>query len=153
MLIQSPAILEWLEERFPEPALLPQHAGERATVRAMAALVACDIHPVNNLRILKALRGDLNATDAQVSAWAARWISDGFAALETLISRHGYGLAYGAEPTLADCCLVPQVYSAQRFGVTLDAYPNLIAANDKARVLPAFRQAHPDLQPDADSPM
>lgn len=150
VLIQSPAILEWLEENYPEPALLPKSSRDRAAVRAMASLVACDIHPINNLRIQKALRNDLAAGEEQVSAWIGRWIGEGFSALETLITRHGEGFAHGAEPTLADCCLVPQVYSAQRFGVALEAYPNLMAANDRARALSAFKKAHPDHQPDAD---
>lgn len=150
VLIQSPAILEWLEETHPRPALLPKDPGNRATVRAMAALVCCDIHPINNLRVLQTLRGDLHASEAQVNVWIARWIGDGFTALETLINRHGNGFAVGDTPTLADCCLVPQVYSAQRFDVNLDAYPGLMAATEKARALPAFKNAHPDQQPDAD---
>lgn len=150
VLIQSPAILEWLEEVYPKPALLPDNAARRATVRAMVALICCDIHPLNNLRVLQTLRSDWHADTDQVKTWAARWIDDGFAALDTLIARHGDGFAFGSTPTLADCCLVPQVYSAQRFSVDLDAYPNVMAAVANARALPAFAQAHPDLQPDAD---
>lgn len=150
VLTQSTAILEWLEERHPEPALLPANPAERAAVRAMVALVACDIHPLNNLRVLNALRGDLNATPEQVSGWAQRWIADGFAALEALIQRHGGAFAFGDAPTLADCCLVPQVYSARRFAVDLAPYPRLLAATDAAQRLPAVAAAHPDRQPDAD---
>ncbi|WP_445190864.1 maleylacetoacetate isomerase [Sphingomonas sp. Tas61C01] len=149
VIVQSPAILEWIEERFPTPALLPAGADDRAAVRAMIAIVACDIHPLNNLRVQTMLRRDLGADDAAVSAWIARWIGDGFAALETLIARHGSGFAFGDAPGLADCVLVPQVYSAERFAVDLAPYPALMAAADRARGLDAFQQAHPDRQPDA----
>lgn len=151
VLIQSPSILEWLEERFPDPPLLPSDAIERATVRAMAAVVGCDIHPLNNLRVLKSLRADLGADEAQVSAWIARWIESGFAALETLIARHGDGYAYGDKPTLADAYVVPQVYAAERFGVSLNAFPALAAAANHARTHPAIAAAAPEVQPDADT--
>lgn len=150
VLTQSPAILEWLDETYPAPALLPADANGRAIVRAMAAMIACDIHPVNNLRILNALRTEFGADEAAVQRWIARWIGDGFSALETLIARHGDGFAFGATPTIADCHLVPQVYSAERFAVDLSPYPHLRAAADNARALPAFAVAHPDRQPDAD---
>ncbi|WP_206244758.1 maleylacetoacetate isomerase [Novosphingobium terrae] len=150
VLIQSPAILEWLEEVHPQPPLLPAGPVGRAQVRAMAAVVGCDIHPVNNLRILKSLRADLGADEAQVSAWIARWITEGFAALEQLIARHGGAYAYGETPTLADIYLVPQVYAAERFGVDLSPYPRLTAAAAHARHHPAFIKAAPEAQPDAD---
>lgn len=150
VLTQSPAMLEWIEETWREPALLPVTPVDRATVRAMAALVTCDIHPLNILRVLNALRGDLHADAEAVGRWIARWIGEGFAALDTLIERHGAGFAFGDTPTLADCCLVPQVYSAERFAVDLSPYPRLVAAADRARALPAFRAAHPSRQPDAD---
>lgn len=150
VLTQSPAILEWIDEVYPDPPLLPVDANDRAMVRAMAATIACDIHPVNNLRILNALRTDFGADEAAVSRWIARWIGDGFAALETLIARYGDGFSFGATPTIADCHLVPQVYSAERFAVDLSPYPHLKAAADKARAFPAFAAAHPDRQPDAD---
>ena len=149
VLIQSPAILEWLEETFPEPALLPRGAQDRAEVRAMAAVVGCDIHPLNNLRVLKALKRDLGASDDQLAAWEARWIGDGFAALEGLIRRRGQDFAWGNRPTLADCYLVPQVYSAERFGVDLEPYPLIRAVAERCRALDAFARAHPDNQPDA----
>lgn len=149
VLVQSPAILEWIEERYPAPALLPADPVARATVRAMAAIVACDIHPLNNLRVQQALRRDLGADDAAVAGWIGRWIADGFAALETLVARHGRGFAFGDTPTLADCTLVPQVYSAERFAVDLAAYPALMAAAARARGLDAVAAAHPDRQPDA----
>ena len=149
VLTQSPAILEWLEERYPDPPLLPSSATDRAIVRAMAATVACDIHPLNNLRVLNAVR-DLGADGEGVKRWTARWIADGFAALEAIIAKHGDGFAFGDQPTLADCHLVPQVYSAERFAVDLTPYPRLLAAAEQARALPAFARAHPDRQPDAD---
>ena len=152
VLTQSPAILEWLEERHPLPPLLPRDSAGRAVVRAMAAAIGCDIHPLNNLRVLTALRGELGASGEQVKAWAARWIDEGFAALEVLIGRHGDGFAFGATPTLADCYLVPQVYSAERFKVDLARYPRLVAAAERARALDAVAAAHPDRQPDADRP-
>lgn len=147
ILTQSPAILEWLDEIHPDPPLLPNAPVERAIVRGMAATIACDIHPLNNLRILNAVR-ELDA-DA-VPVWTARWIAAGFAALELMIARHGQGFAFGATPTLADCHLVPQVYSAERFGVDLAPYPLLLAAAEHARAHPAVAAAHPDRQPDAD---
>ena len=149
VLTQSPAILEWLEETHPEPRLLPTSAVARAQVRAMAALVACDIHPLNNLRVLKALRETFDADQDAVDAWAGRWITAGFEALEALIERHGDGWCFGAAPTLADCCLIPQVYSARRFNTPLDAFPRILAIEEKAAGHPAFMAAHPDGQPDA----
>jgi maleylpyruvate isomerase len=150
VLTQSPAILEWIDETYPDPPLLPVAANGRAIIRAMAATIACDIHPVNNLRILNALRTEFGADEGAVNRWIARWIGDGFAALETQIARHGDGFAFGATPTIADCHLVPQVYSAERFAVDLSPYPKLKAAAENARALPAFAAAHPDRQPDAD---
>ena len=149
VLIQSPAILEWLEETHPDPPLLPADALGRATVRAMAAVVGCDIHPLNNLRVLRALKRELGASDQQLRAWEGRWIADGFAALESLICRHGDGFCYGRSPSLADCYLIPQVYSALSFGVDLEPYPLIRAVDDRARGLAAFAAAHPDRQPDA----
>ncbi len=150
VLTQSFAILEWIEETYPDPPLLPADAKGRAMVRAMAAMIACDIHPVNNLRILNALRTEFGADEVAVNRWIAHWIGDGFAALETQIARYGDGFAFGATPTIADCHLVPQVYSAERFAVDLSPYPKLKAAAENARALPAFAAAHPDRQPDAD---
>lgn len=150
VLTQSPAILEWIDETYPDPPLLPVGANDRAIVRAMAATIACDIHPVNNLRILNALHTEFGADEAAVNRWIARWIADGFAALETQIARHGDGFAFGTTPTIADCHLVPQVYSAERFAVDLSPYPKLKAAAENARALPALAAAHPDRQPDAD---
>jgi maleylpyruvate isomerase len=150
VLAQSSAILEWLEERAPTPPLLPTDPDGRAVVRGMAALIACDIHPLNNLRVLQTLRATFGASQAQVDGWIADWISQGFTALEALIARHGGAFAYGEAVTLADCHLVPQVYSAERFKVDLAAFPRIRAVAERARGLEAFVAAHPDRQPDAD---
>lgn len=150
VLTQSPAILEWLEETCPSPALLPTDAVDRAHVRAMAALIGCDIHPLNNLRVGKALRDGFGADQAAVDAWAARWILPGFTALEALVSRHGDGWCFGPTPTLADCYLIPQIYSARRFNAPLEAFPRLLSIDALAAKHAAFAAAHPDNQPDAD---
>ena len=149
-LIESPAIMEWIEVTWPSPPLLPGNADEIAVIRSMAALIGCDIHPLNNLRVLNRLREEFQASKEQVKAWAGHWIAEGFAPLEQLVARHGSGFTYGGSPTLADCYLVPQLYSARRFGVDLSPYPRLIAAGDAAMKLPAVEAAHPDRQPDAD---
>lgn len=151
VLTQSPAILEWLEETHPDPALLPKGANDRATVRAMAALIGCDIHPLNNLRVLKAIRSEFNADQAAVDAWAARWLAPGFDALEALVARHGAGWSFGDAPTLVDCYLIPQMYSARRFNMDLSPWPRLLAVEQTTLAHPAFASAHPDLQPDADA--
>lgn len=149
VLTQSPAILEWLEEAFPEPPLLPSDAGGRAQVRAMAALIGCDIHPLNNMRVLKAVRA-MGADQAGVDGWAGQWIIDGFTALEALVARHGEGWCFGAAPTLADCYLIPQLYSARRFNVDPAAFPRLLEIEARAEAHPAFIAAQPENQPDAD---
>jgi maleylpyruvate isomerase len=148
VITQSGAILEWLEETHPTPPLLPADPLDRARVRAMAAIVTCDIHPLNNLRVLTSLRKDLAADEAAVSAWIARWIGQGFTALEAMVGDQGW--CFGAAPTLADCCLVPQVYGAERFSVDLAPYPRLRAIAASAADHPAFAAAHPSRQPDAD---
>lgn len=148
VLSQSPAILEWLEETFPQPALLPSDPVARAQVRAMAAVVGCDIHPLNNLRVLKAVKA-IGADDAATQGWIAQWIVSGFDALEAMVAKQGRGWCYADTPTLADCYLIPQIYSARRFNVDLSAYPNLLAIEARAQAHPAFAAAHPDRQPDA----
>ncbi len=150
--VQSLAIIEWLDERWPEPALMPEDLSERAIVRAMALTIATDIHPINNLRVLKYLKNELGQPQAQIDRWIAHWIQEGFAALEVLVERHGDGFAFGATPTIADCFLVPQVFNAERFDVDLSAFPRIRAVAEKARALPAFVGAHPDRQPAADQP-
>jgi maleylacetoacetate isomerase/maleylpyruvate isomerase len=147
-LTQSLAILEWLDETVPQPRLLPSDPFDRAVVRAMAEIVACDIHPVNNLRILRALTG-LGVDQDGRDAWARRWIGDGFAALEPMVAAHGKGYAFGDTPSLADCCLVPQVYNAARFNVDMAPFPAIRDAVAQALEHPAIAAAHPNLQPDA----
>lgn len=148
-LTQSPAILEWLEETYPEPPLLPAEPLARARVRAIAAAVACDIHPLGNMRVLKYLREELGQDDKAAAAFARRWIADGFAAIEQLIKAGPGGpWAWGPAPTLADCCLVPQLYAAtDRYSVELS--PRLAEIAAAAAAHPAFIAAHPKNQPDA----
>lgn len=147
VLIQSPAIVEWLDERYPDPPLLPTDSAGRAVVRAMAAIVACDIHPINNLRVLTRLREDMQVDEAAIRDWIAHWVVEGFDALETLIARHGAGFAYGDTPTLADCHLLPQLYNAERFGVDLTPFPRLVAAAQRLRE--QVPEAAPEAQDDA----
>jgi maleylacetoacetate isomerase/maleylpyruvate isomerase len=147
-LTQSLAILDWLDETVPAPPLLPADPFDRAQVRAMAQIVASDIHPVNNLRILRALT-ELGVDEPGREAWIRRWIGEGFAALETMIARHGAGYAFGDVPTLADCCLVPQVYNAERFKTDLTPFPAIRAVAARCAEHPAFAAAHPNQQPDA----
>lgn len=149
VLTQSLAILEWLEETHPEPPLLPRDPLDRQLVRTMALIVACDIHPLNNTRVGRYLNKELGVGQEAWTAWIHRWIGEGFDALEPMVAAHGRGFAFGDEPTLADCCLVPQVYSANRYGLDLAPYPAIRAAADRAGTLPAFAAAHPDRQPDA----
>ncbi len=149
VLTQSLAILEWLDEVHPQPPLLPRAPFDRAIVRAMAEIVACDIHPVNNLRILKALNALGHPTGGEEQlAWGNRWITDGFAALEPMVARHGQGFAFGDTPTIADCVLIPQLWSSSRFAVDLAAFPALRGVAARAAEHPAFQAAHPDRQPD-----
>jgi len=150
VLTQSSAILEWLEERFPAPPLLPADPDERAIVRAMAMTVACDIHPLGNMRVLAHLRRELGADEAQLADWLALWMRSGFTALEAMIARHGGRFAFGDRLTLADCNIVPQLYAAERFGIALDDFPRLREAGAHAAEAPPVRQAHPSRQPDAD---
>jgi maleylacetoacetate isomerase len=151
VLTQSLAICEYLDERFPEPPLLPAGLHERATVRAMALAVACDIHPLNNLRVQQYLRDGLGQDEAAVSGWVQHWISEGFGALETLIGRHSSDgrHCFGGSVTLADACLVPQVYNARRAGLDLAPWPRLAAVATRLESLPEFAAARPEAQPDA----
>ncbi|HKY81191.1 MAG TPA: maleylacetoacetate isomerase [Sphingobium sp.] len=151
VLTQSTAILEWLEERWPTPALLPADPDERAIVRAMTLLVACDIHPLNNLRVLNHLRSDFGADGNAVRRWIGHWVAEGFTPLETMIARHGGRYSFGDSLSMADCHLVPQVYSAERFGVDLAPYPAILAVAARLRDHPAVAAAHPDRQPDSDA--
>ncbi|MGF1461703.1 MAG: maleylacetoacetate isomerase [Maricaulaceae bacterium] len=151
VLVQSPAILEWLDEVYADPPLLPTDPFARAQVRAMAMVIGCDIHPLNNLRVLKALRARGQDQDA-VNAWAAQWCADGFAALESLIERYDAGgpFAAGEAPGFVECYLLPQLYSARRFDVALAPYARLLAIEAACDTVDAMAAAHPDRQPDAD---
>ncbi len=151
-LTQSLAIIEYLEEKYPQTPLMPAtglHA-ERARVRALSLAIACDIHPLNNLRVLKTITKTLGASEAQKSAWITRWIGDGFAAIETELAQSAAtgSFCHGNAPTLADCCLVPQVFSARRFDVDLAPYPTIVRIDSACNALPAFAAAHPKQQPD-----
>jgi maleylpyruvate isomerase len=151
VMIQSPAIIEWLEECYPEPPLLPAGADERARVRALAAMVGCDIHPINNRRILEYLRKQFAADETAINAWCATWISSGFDALETLLAadKERGDFCFGKAPTLADVYLVPQVESARRFKIDMSQWPNITAVDAACAKLEAFRLAAPGVQPDA----
>lgn len=143
---QSGAIIEYLDERYPQSPLLPADADGRAIVRSMTQIIACDIHPLNNLRVQIYLRDKFNADDKQMADWVAIWMHEGFVAVEQMIARHGDGFAYGDRPTMADCYLVPQVFSAERYGVALGDFPRIVAAASRATKLEAVQRAHPDRQ-------
>lgn len=148
---QSSAILEYLEERWPQPPLLPQDRRPRAIVRGMAGIISADIHPINNLRVLNRLRSEHGADDAAVARWVDHWIREGFVALEALARRHSADgrHAFGDAVTMVDVCLVPQMYNARRFGCDLAPFPTLVAVDAHCRSLDAFRRAEPESQPDA----
>ena len=151
VLIQSPAIIEWLEEQYPNPPLLPADAQQRAHVRALAAMVGCDIHPINNRRILEYLRHQFKADEAAINAWCATWITAGFDAFEALLAadRTRGDYCFGNQPGLADVYLVPQVESARRFKVDMSRWPLISAVDAACMKLPAFERAAPMKQPDA----
>jgi maleylacetoacetate isomerase len=148
LLLQSLAIVEYLDEVHPDPPLLPKDPVARAKVRAVAQIIACDIHPLNNSGPLAYLRGPFKTDEAAVNDWVRHWISTGFEAVEALIRPGPY--AFGPAVTIADVCLVPQVFNAQRFKVPLDRFPGILAASAAAGALPAFEAARPDRQPDAE---
>lgn len=151
VMIQSPAIIEWLEERHPSPALLPTDPQQRAHVRALAAIVGCDIHPLNNRRVLEHLRHQLKADEVTINAWCATWIEAGFDALEALLAADVTrgSFCFGGQPGLADVYLVPQVESARRFKLDVARWPLIAAVDAACMQLPAFQQAAPLQQPDA----
>ena len=151
VLFQSLAILEYLEERWPQPPLLPRGARDRAFVRAFAWALACEVHPLNNLRVLRYLAEDLGADEEARTRWIRHWITLGFEACEAMLARHGPEERFvcGDGPTLAEICLVPQMYNARRYGCDLSPYPRLQAADEAARALPAFLAAAPERQADA----
>jgi maleylacetoacetate isomerase len=148
VLTQSLAIIEYLEETHPEPRLLPRDPVERAKVRALAQAIACDIHPLNNLIVLQHLKRTLHHDQATIDAWYVHWIVSGFEAVETMIAPAPY--AFGAQVTLADACLVPQVANARRYNVPLERFPNIVAVDAACQQLSAFERARPDKQPDAE---
>jgi maleylacetoacetate isomerase len=141
---QSLAIIDYLEQRICEPRLVPEGPVDRAHVIGMALLIACDIHPLNNLRVLKYLTGPLGQEEAAKNQWIAHWVGEGFAALEAIAADRAGQFLFGDTPTLADICLVPQMFNARRFDVPLDDYPLLVRADAEASRLEAFAAAHPD---------
>jgi maleylpyruvate isomerase len=151
VLTQSLAIIEYLDETHPAPPLLPAAPADRAWVRAVALGIACDIHPIDNLRVLKYLAGELKVEEPARDEWYRHWVRVGFAALEAqLAARPGGAYAFGASPTLADICIVPQVANARRLKVPMDPYPRLAAVNAACLAHPAFDRARPEVQPDAE---
>ncbi len=148
VLTQSLAIIEYLDDIHPEPPLLPADALERAHVRAIAQMIACDIHPLNNLIVLQYLKHTMKHEQAEIDAWYHHWVTVGFKAIETMISPAPY--ACGARVTLADVCLVPQVANARRFKVPLDGFPKIVAVEQACLKLAAFDKARPENQPDAE---
>ena len=143
--MQSPAIIEYLEEVYPQPALLPASAESRAKVRGVAAIIGCDVHPLHNVSVLNQLR-QLGHDDTQVNQWIAHWIGEGLKAVEALIGDQGF--CCGPQPGLADVYLLPQLYAARRFEVDLSPFPRILRVERLALEHPAFRQAHPDVQAD-----
>jgi maleylpyruvate isomerase len=150
-LSQSLAIIEYLDETHPRPRLLPEDAVGRARVRSLALLVACEIHPLNNLRTLQHLKRALGQNEEQINAWYRHWIADGLAKLEADLARSGAGtFCHGDAPTMADCCLVPQIFNAKRYDSDLAPYPKVMRIFDACMKLEAFDRAQPSKQPDAD---
>ena len=151
-LTQSMAILEYLDDAHPQTPIMPKEAVERARVRELAQIIACDIHPVNNLRVLRYLTHDLGLSEEQKTGWYRHWLVSGFEMLEKHLARDPSAgpLCHGHTPTIADCCLVPQVYNAQRHGIDIAVYPNIARINAQCVEIPAFIAAHPSNQPDAE---
>lgn len=148
MLTQSLAIIEYLDEVYPDPPLLPADAVTRARVRAIAQAVATDIHPLNNLRVLQYLRHDMGQGKEAVDRWYRQWIESGFGAIEKMIGAEGF--CAGGQATLADVCLVPQIFNARRYGIDLAPYPRIRKVEEVCGAMPAFADAHPSVQPDAE---
>lgn len=146
LLSQSLAIAEYLDEKFPQPPFLPADAVSRAQVRSMAQAIACDIHPLNNLRVLKYLKNELGASQEQADAWYAHWIREGLPAIEATAAPRAGKFLFGDAPTGADVCLIPQLYNARRFNVPIDDFPTLLRAEENANRMEAFAAAHPDRQ-------
>lgn len=153
ILTQSPAILEWLDETYPEPRLLPSNPFERARVRAFAQVIACEVHPLQNLRVLQYLKTSYGQDQEGVNAWCQRWIGDGLNACEALLEKHNAGadFCFGETPGMGDVYLMPQVFSAARFGVEMSDFHNINRIADNCSKVEAFNLAHPAKQPDAES--
>ena len=151
-LTQSIAILEYIDECWPKPALLPPDLRGRAHVRALAQLVACDIHPINNLRVLQYLKREMGAEQPVIDTWMLHWMREGFTAMEAMLSAslETGAFCHGESPTLADCCLIPQLFNARRFGLDLSPFPELRRIEANALALPEFDAARPENQPDAE---
>jgi maleylacetoacetate isomerase len=149
-LTQSLAILEWLEERHPNPPILPKNAVRRAQERAFSQVIACEVHPLQNLRVLQYLKAELGAGEAETDAWLQRWLGDGLATCEALLQKRNkeFPFCFGKTPGMADICLVPQIFSAQRFGVDISHLPLINAIYNRCEELAAFANAHPSKQPD-----
>ena len=149
---QSPAIIEYLEETYPAPPLLPKDPAKRAHVRALAAIVGCDMHPLNNLRVMNYLREEFGQHTEGLNTWAARWLKAGFDAIETMLraDKSRKGFCFGATPTIADAYLVPQTFTAERLKFDLSPYPEIMKVAETCNALPAFADAHPSKQPDAE---
>lgn len=145
-LTQSLAIIVYLDQSFPDPPLVPRDPADGAHVRAMALAIACDIHPLNNLRVLKYLKNELAHSQDQIDRWYAHWIAEGLTALEAMAKAGAGRFLFGDHPTIADICLVPQLFNARRFNCPLDDFPTLLRADENARELEAFAAAHPDHQ-------
>lgn len=143
---QSLAILDWLDANYDDPPFVPSDPDQRAHVLALATAVACDIHPLNNLRVLKYLKDPLGVSEEAKDEWYRHWVKEGFDALEAMAKPHAGAWLFGDAPTLADICLVPQLYNARRFSVPISDYPTLRRADETASGHPAFAAAHPDLQ-------
>ena len=152
LISQSLAIIEYLDECYPDVALLPRASIDRVRVRQLSQYIACEMHPLNNLRVLKYLTGPLQLSVEQKQAWTVHWLRTGLEALERELNGSAARgkFCFGNTPTMADCCLVPQLYSARRFGIDVDAYPALRAIDAECQTLDAFQAAHPDRQPDAE---
>lgn len=148
-LSQSMAILEYLEERYPQSALFPTEVQSKALVRSLALSIACEVHPLNNLKVLQYLTGELAIGEEVKSAWYHHWIHEGFSAFEKQLQRHAGRFSFGDEVTVVDLCLVPQVYNAHRFNVDLSAYPNILRVTENCNQLDAFIKAMPENQFDA----
>jgi maleylacetoacetate isomerase len=150
-LSQSLAIMEYLDETHPTPPLLPKDAQGRARVRGLSLLVACEIHPLNNLRALQYLKRQLGQNEEQINTWYRHWVADGLMKLEGDLSRPGTGkFCHGDTPTMADCCLVPQIFNAQRYNCDLSPYPTVMRVFEECMKLDAFDRAQPSKQPDAE---